>query len=647
MSDDGQHGTVARHAILIGINAYPNEPLKGCVRDVQNIKTYLEGESNSIHIRMFTATESDRIETEDQTLRPTYQNITRAFEETTNSANPGDLIYIHFSGHGTRCEPYASYSNQSMGDLALVLLSGGEQKDEIYLYGPRLARALKPMVDKGLVVTLVLDCCFAGSVCRRDDPTIRCIPYDAAADSKPWHPEDDMDDGALRSSRDASMQPNWLMNPNGYTILAACGPHEKATERAFDGQVHGVLSYHLLEKAIKGYGGLGKMHKHIYAYLHAILRHSGWQSPVLYGNKEQGFFEHVSLEASTTAVLSIIEKQEGHLELQAGQAHGILDDDQFELYPLSAAGQASKFKGSTILAKATKVRALTSDLKQLDTTIRARTGWMARPVTRLSLRTAPIRFTDELPHHWEIWQKAFKKRSLAVFIDTDQQPPHAFHVVLNSNKEYEVLDRFDRRLLNVPPMHQDLTDVSDISRVLEHLAKFTLVTELANTRPTSFSQSFRAQIIRREDGVAFDPGCSVGVKHSEKGFTFELRIENQGDKGLYIYLYDMGPFWQVEGISRQTYELLPPKDISRYFSGVFRKKFKTIVPLKMREEGYSECKDIIKVFVTSQPTSFDIWELPEIGESVKEKPTLRTGREEGALSEEWVALNFPICTSFT
>ncbi|KAK3936716.1 hypothetical protein QBC46DRAFT_461338 [Diplogelasinospora grovesii] len=619
MDSDGPGTTVTRYAILIGINAYPEKPLKGCVRDVQNIKTYLEGVSSSIRIQIFTAAESDSLGTGDHTLRPTYCNVTRAFEETTKSANPGDLVYIHFSGHGVR------------GRRCIFM---------------RLARSLKPMVDKGLVVTLVLDCCFAGSVYRRDDPTVRCLPYDANADST--SPLDPVEiEGAFGpSSRDASMQPNWLINPDGYTILAACGPHEEATEHAFDdGQAHGVLSYYLLEKALKGYGGLGKRHRHVYAYLRATLRNLGWPSPVLYGNQDRAFFEHLSSEANA-AVIPIIKRQDGNLELQVGRAHGVSCDDQFELYPLSAAGQASGSRENTILAKVTQVRALTSDLNRLDTTsTRVQTGWMASSVTRLSLRAFPIRLPHELPHREE-WRIALEARSLALCIGIDQQP-YAFHVVLNSNKKYEIQDGSDQRLLNLPSMPQDQTDVCDICGVLEHLARFTLVRELSNKEPTDFSRkSFRAQVIRRDDSAAFDPGCPVEVKHSEKEFTFELRVENTGEKTLYVSIYDMGPCWQVDGILCQTYEeVTPQRDGSNHFSGVFSKKLRTMVPTKMREEGSRQCKDVIKVFVTSQPTSFDILELPEFGKLVKQKSTTRAGREAEDSSEEWAALNFPICTS--
>jgi hypothetical protein len=163
---DNQHTIVTHYTILIGIDAYSQGPLSGCVRDVKDIKNYLEGVSNSVHIQMFTATKSADPKLcsldEDPVLWPTYQNVTSSFNEITSLANTGDFVYIHYSGHGNRTqfEPHNEFSNRSTGDLALILLDGEKENYVRPLWGSRLAIALKAMVDKGLVVTLVLDCCF-------------------------------------------------------------------------------------------------------------------------------------------------------------------------------------------------------------------------------------------------------------------------------------------------------------------------------------------------------------------------------------------------------------------------------------------------------------------------------------------------------
>jgi hypothetical protein len=646
---DDQHTVVTHYAILIGINAYPDGPLKSCVRDVQDINNYLEGVSNSVHIQMFTATESPDPKAcspvEDPVLWPTYDNVSSAFEKITSLAKAGDFVYIHYSGHGTREKPSSEFSNKFTGDLALVLLNGEKGNCTRYLWGSRLAFSLNAMVNKGLVLTLVLDCCFSATVYRRDDPSVRFLPYDPEVDSKfPLDPEKSLENGAGGpGSRNASMLPNWLINPDGYAILVACGPHEVAKGlTSEDGQRHGALSYFLLRTLIEC-GGLKKKHKDIYHHLCARFREF-WQqqNPVLYGNKNQGFFGHINSEIDITPI-SIIER-DGSLQLQAGQAHGVCDGDQFVLHPLGSTESNSGSKGDQVIAEVAQARALTSDLELLDmTSIRGQTRWIAKPLTQSSLRTFPIRLTSGLPHLDE-WLTALKERSLDFHIDVDKHP-FSFHIILNSNKEYEILDKSDQKIVNLPIMSQDQTDVSYICNILEHLVRFKMVRELANKVPADpFREAFSVQIINRS-GEIFNAEYLIEVEQDEEAkYMFELQVENKGNKDLYVYVYDMGPRWQVQDIYCGTYEVIPPRNSGQRFTGMLRKKLKTIVPTEMRKKG--QCQDIIKVFVTSQPTSFDLLELPKLGDPVKRHRISWTSRDGGSYSsEDWAALNFPIRTS--
>ncbi|KAF2189924.1 hypothetical protein K469DRAFT_561550, partial [Zopfia rhizophila CBS 207.26] len=68
-------------------------------------------------------------------------------------------------------------------------------------------------------------------------------------------------------------------------------------------------------------------------------------------------------------------------------------------------------------------------------------------------------------------------------------------------------------------------------------------------------------------------------------------------------------------------------------------------PKALREKGAKHCDDIIKVFSTSQPTSFLSLELPELGE-LMERSEFSKHRGTGgySLSEDWIALSFRIRT---
>ncbi|KAI9764584.1 MAG: hypothetical protein M1840_008313 [Geoglossum simile] len=636
------HHTIKHYAILIGIDDYPHKPLKSCVRDVQDIRVYLERVlQDSIKIQMITASKSDLKPPDtgkDPIVWPTYDNVVSALKTVTSLARSGDFVYIHYSGHGTRKPPSGEFSNRSTGDLALVLLHGGEENQVKYLWGFELASLLKVMANNGLIITLVLDCCFSASVYRRDDPNIRFLPYDANVDSEYSLDPQKYSENDSPAYRDASMVPNWLINPDRYAILTACGPHEEAIGPRFDGQSHGALSYFLL--GILECVGLTKKHEEIYNYLCAKFRGSGLpQNPVLYGNRDQGFFGQVNSDITTIA-LPIIVKQNGTLELQAGHAHGINDGDRFILYPLSSDQCNSGSQGQSVAAMVIRTRALTSDLGRSDmSSICVRTGWMARAVIQRSLQRFPIRLASSLPYRDE-WLKALRERSLNVYVDK-QNDLFAFEVVLDNNRGYLILNESNQEIINLPAISQDQTSIREISNLLKHLARFESVRHLANKAPAdSFVESFDVHIFK--NGMAFGPGSRIEIEH---GTMAELAVENKGDNVLYVFMYDLSPCWQVKNMFRATYMVVPPQNDQKQFKRNTRKNLRMGIPEQMKDKGCSSCEDIVKVFVTSRPTSFDLLELPKLGEIAMVSKVDRSDRDGGDGLGDWVAMNFPIRVS--
>ncbi|KAJ5720226.1 caspase [Penicillium malachiteum] len=327
--------TVVKHyAILIGVDAYLSGPLTSCVRDIQMIQKCLEDKLGSVEHTLIASKSPDpEIITplEDPERWPTCYNVTSVFERVTSQAKPKDYVYIHYSGHGTRLPPCFDLSNQSTGDLALVLLEG-DQSPEIFLRGPRLARLLKEMVDKGLVLTLVLDCCFSATVYRNNGPGVRYLPYGLVAAST--HSLDPKDIHIERSThptnRDVSMRDNWLLEPERYAILAACGPDENAKGGSEKGLTYRALSY-FLSRTLSDHG-LGRKHKEIYRHIRAMFWDSSMvQHLVLYGNGGQSFFNPLKSHRGVRSIYII--KREGSLQLLAGEAHGLHDGDQFTVSP--------------------------------------------------------------------------------------------------------------------------------------------------------------------------------------------------------------------------------------------------------------------------------------------------------------------------
>lgn len=89
---------MSKKAVLIGCN-YPGTKaeLKGCINDVRRMYACL--------VDRYGFSQDDitvLIDTDDSYTQPTGKNIRRALSNLVRSAQPGDVLFVHYSGHGTR-----------------------------------------------------------------------------------------------------------------------------------------------------------------------------------------------------------------------------------------------------------------------------------------------------------------------------------------------------------------------------------------------------------------------------------------------------------------------------------------------------------------------------------------------------------------
>jgi hypothetical protein len=89
---------MTKKALLIGCN-YPGTKaeLKGCINDVKRmyqclVDRYGFSEDNVTIL----------IDTDDSYTQPTGRNVRQALKDLVRSAEPGDMLFVHYSGHGTR-----------------------------------------------------------------------------------------------------------------------------------------------------------------------------------------------------------------------------------------------------------------------------------------------------------------------------------------------------------------------------------------------------------------------------------------------------------------------------------------------------------------------------------------------------------------
>lgn len=142
--------TSRRRSVLIGINYYetPHE-LHGCVNDVLHMLPVLRllGFSSSFeHQRVLTDGHSNH-----KSIQPTRKNILEALEWLVDDARPGDVLYLHYSGHAGK-----QLADGQLGAEAFVpsdfVASGLVEETE-------LRKVLLNKLPPGCRLTCVIDSC--------------------------------------------------------------------------------------------------------------------------------------------------------------------------------------------------------------------------------------------------------------------------------------------------------------------------------------------------------------------------------------------------------------------------------------------------------------------------------------------------------
>ncbi|KAF5733555.1 MC2 [Tripterygium wilfordii] len=144
---------MAKKAVLIGIN-YPGTKveLNGCINDVRRMYRCL--------VDRYGFDESDitvLIDTDDSYTQPTGKNIRKALADLVRSAESGDFLFVHYSGHGTRLPAETGDEDDTVYDECIVPCDMNLITDDDF-------RELVDQIPEGCQMTIVSDSCHSGGL---------------------------------------------------------------------------------------------------------------------------------------------------------------------------------------------------------------------------------------------------------------------------------------------------------------------------------------------------------------------------------------------------------------------------------------------------------------------------------------------------
>ncbi|RSL41577.1 hypothetical protein CEP54_015775 [Fusarium duplospermum] len=491
-------------AILIGVGGLrgyenQNRSVKGAVADVMAMKKYLETSSVPVHICTLTTERLGQDKTPTNASlqnAPTYRNVTEQLWEVIEHGQRGDYVYIHFSGHGTN----------KQGALALVLYEAKLANSKL-LYTKILRSAIDRMVSAGMLVTLALDCCFSGNVLRNGhlQPSgIRYIEYNTTMDILSDH----IDPFAEKGTRSSSLtlakgeEPGQrLLDPAGYSVLAACDSHEEASEVTLpDGSNRGALSYFLLDSltALRNKGvevSHHSLHQHVRGNFHA--RH-GSQTPMLYGRNGLSFFNNIT-PGMSMAFVSVHRDIVNDLVLDAGEVNGVHVGDEYALYAFTALETPIGIrKEAHIKARVTTVNHFTSTLCidnfSEEQKVPKGSTWKAKMLTTLSSHVVCMMLIRDVPNARDLLDEAKKIPYLHLVLqdgqdhrdgsESDPCERATFQVTARDNNIYEVLDQRAEKVKNFPVINTSDSDAKEtLLKTLGHIAAFKFFEQIENLNP--------------------------------------------------------------------------------------------------------------------------------------------------------------------
>eukprot|EP01023_Acetabularia_acetabulum_P068888 TRINITY_DN9846_c0_g2_i5.p1 TRINITY_DN9846_c0_g2~~TRINITY_DN9846_c0_g2_i5.p1 ORF type:complete len:290 (+),score=75.70 TRINITY_DN9846_c0_g2_i5:196-1065(+) len=142
-----------RRALLVGCN-YPgtNNSLRGCVNDVKNMKSLLM-EDFGFEEDNFTVL----IDTDDSYEQPTGGHIKANLSKLVKESQDGDILFFHFSGHGTQVPGDPDQDEPDAKDEAIV-------PTDMNLILDDDMRVILKELDPGVKFTMIADCCHSGGM---------------------------------------------------------------------------------------------------------------------------------------------------------------------------------------------------------------------------------------------------------------------------------------------------------------------------------------------------------------------------------------------------------------------------------------------------------------------------------------------------
>lgn len=212
----------SKRALLIGINQYKAVPkLQGSLNDIETMRQILLTRWGFSEKQIAVVTDGGA----------TRAGILAALDRLVSETGPNDIVYVHYSGHGSQVEDLNGDEADDHLDETLVP-QDGRSGDIPDITDDELDTVFAKLRAKSALI--VLDSCHSGTATRSLDIRTRSIPPDTRLD-------------LYRKVEEAKPKTRAIVPvvTSRYVVMTGAASHQEALDGPVEGRYHGFFTYAL------------------------------------------------------------------------------------------------------------------------------------------------------------------------------------------------------------------------------------------------------------------------------------------------------------------------------------------------------------------------------------------------------------------
>lgn len=508
----------AKRALLIGVHDYSATGGKW-----DNLQSDRDVAMVRAGLKAYFGFQDSEIKTLSSAQETNRKSILDSIDALVGESKPGDVIYIHYSGHGYQTE---DENGDETDFLDEVLVPSDGTSAKAYILDDEINARLDQLRKKGITnVTLSFDCCNSGSNTRGIEKT-RGRSYPAFGEAK-----------VAGGTRGKPQSGGTLLSggAEGYVVLQATAPNEEARETEDGGRLTVAMVEAWRVAATRGtkltYRELFERTSESIARMYKINP----QRPQIEGDVDRFLFDSTMARPQPYFPIRVDDEA---VFVQAGEVHGITVGSRLSLY---AAG-TTDFAKAEPLAQAIVMQVEIDRAKlALPDDFNPEHAVSARAVvTEYGQNNGSLRlYVDS--------QAGGIRAALAEVLSIDMQSATAssYDIKLTRSADNFVIEQADGAVLAQVPANG--REQEGIKTALRNLVRWSLVRRLQNPSDSHFSAEIKVVRVQTEPDptnpqmARFKSVLSGQGTTFKKGEHFAIQVKVDGDLNPFIAVLDLLP----------------------------------------------------------------------------------------------------------